>query len=112
MALFHLHTRRRIEPYPAQSLSMRILDAAVYIVGILGPLATIPQVVKIYAAHDAAGVSFFSWAIYALFDIPWILYAVAHKEKPLIVCYSLWLFFNTLVAAGVILYGSGGLLGL
>jgi uncharacterized protein with PQ loop repeat len=107
MSLHHYHTRKRREPYPAQTLYMRLLDGVIYVVGILGPLATIPQVLKIYVAHDAAGVSLFSWAIYALFDIPWIMYAIAHKERPLIICYTLWFFFNSLVLVGVLLYGSG-----
>lgn len=85
---------------------MRVLDIIVYIVGILGPLATIPQVLQIYTTHDATGVSFLSWGTYALFDIPWIIYAIVHREPPLIVCYSLWLIFNSLVAIGVLLYGA------
>jgi uncharacterized protein with PQ loop repeat len=84
---------------------MRVLDVVVYIVGVLGPLATIPQVVQIYSTHDASGVSVLSWGIYTLFDIPWIIYALVHREPPLIVCYILWFIFNGLVAVGAVLYG-------
>ncbi len=108
MSLHHYHLRKRREPFPARSVSLRILDATVYIVGILGPLATIPQVIKIYGAHDASGVSIVSWGLYALFDIPWIMYAIVHKERPLLICYSLWFFFNLLVVVGALMYGSTG----
>ena len=111
MVMHHYHTRRRAEPYPASTFMMRILDFVVYVAGIVGPQATIPQIYKIYFTHDAGGVSLLTWSMYALFDIPWIIYAVVHKERPLVVCYSLWFFFNAIVAIGAGLYG-GGQLGL
>jgi uncharacterized protein with PQ loop repeat len=101
----HLHTRRRQEPYPANTSGLRVLDAVVYVAGIVGPLATIPQVLQIYTTHNASGISFLTWGVYALLDIPWVIYAFAHREPPLIVCYSLWFLFNSLVAIGVLLYG-------
>ena len=100
-----IHHQQR--PYPARAMSTRLLDVLVYTVGILGPLATIPQIVQIYTTHNVSGISFFTWGLYALFDIPWIIYAAAHRERPLIVCYSLWLIFNSLVAVGVALYSPG-----
>ena len=102
----HFHVRRRKEPFPAQSFLLRSLDVVVYVAGVIGPLATIPQVYQIYTTHDATGVSFLSWGMYAVFDIPWIFYAFIHREPPLIVCYSLWFIFNALVAIGVLLYGA------
>lgn len=102
--LHHLHIRKRREPYPARKYWLRLLDGVVYVVGILGPLATIPQIVQIYYFHNASGVSALSWSIYALFDIPFIIYATVHKERPLMICYWLWLFFNSAVAIGAILY--------
>jgi len=103
--LHHLHTRKRREPYPASAYKLRVLDGVVYVVGILGPFATIPQLVQIYTTHSAVGVSVLSWGTYAVFDIPFIIYATVHKEKPLMVCYWLWLFFNCAVAFGAVLYG-------
>jgi uncharacterized protein with PQ loop repeat len=102
----HFHVRKRSEPYPATHVGVRLLDVAVYAAGILGPLATVPQVVTIYATHNASGVSFATWGMYAVFDIPWILYAFIHREPPLILCYVLWFIFNVSVALGALIYGS------
>lgn len=112
MVMHHYHTRRRREPFPARTLGLRVLDLVVYVAGIAGPLATLPQIIKIYSTQDAAGVSLVSWSIFALFDIPWIIYAIVHKERPLVVCYTLWLIANITVALGAFLYngGPGGLL--
>ena len=106
LGFHHWHLRRRVPAVSSRRL-VRLLDVVVYVVGILGPLATIPQVIQIYTTHDATGVSVLSWSMYALFDIPWIVYAVVHKSGPLIVCYLLWFLFNALVAIGALLYGTG-----
>lgn len=101
----HLHRRRRREPYPATGVGLRVLDIVVYAAGIAGPLATIPQVLEIYTTHSAEGVSLVTWLMYALFDLPWVIYAIVHREPPLILCYALWFAFNCAVVVGVLLYG-------
>jgi MtN3 and saliva related transmembrane protein len=98
--------RRRREPFPSPKFWLRFLDVIVYIAGILGPLATLPQLYDIYSRQDAAGVSLLTWIMYAVFDLPWVIYAIVHKEGPLIVCYGLWFTFNVLVVIGVLLYGN------
>ena len=110
MAQLHHHIHNRREPYPARSWSLRLLDRTIYVAGVVGPLMTIPQLIKIYAFHDAAGVSLLTWGAYALLDLPWILYGVAHKLRPITLTYVLWFTFNSLVCLGVLLYGSSSLL--
>ncbi len=104
----HLHLRKRItknlEPYPARTALKRLLDKIVYGVGIIGPVMTIPQILLIYGGRDASGVAPESWFMWALLDIPWILYGLAHKEWPIVVTYTLWFVCNTVVFVGAILY--------
>ncbi len=85
---------------------MRMLDIAVYVVGVAGPLATLPQLIEIYSTHNADGVSFVTWGLYAVTDLPWVIYAFVHREPPLIICYVLWFSFNAAVAIGVLIYGN------
>ena len=104
----HPHIRRRkkgLEPYPARTFWLRTLDTIVYTVGVLGPIFTIPQIIKIYAYHDASSISIVSWTAFALFNIPWIIYGFAHRERPIIITYTLWFLVNITVCAGAILYG-------
>ncbi len=105
MRLHHLHTRKRREPYPAKSKWLRMLDFIVYGAGILGPLATYPQVYQIYSTQNATGLSLLTWGTYALLDIPFIVYSYLHREPPLIICYILWFVFNVAVTIGILLYG-------
>ena len=104
----HLHLRKRIsknlEPFPARSRGMRILDRVVYTVGVIGPVMTIPQIVLIYGSQDATGVSPLSWGAWALLDIPWIVYGLVHREYPIVATYVFWFVSNVLVFVGALLY--------
>lgn len=111
--LHHLHLRKRkaagTHPYPAKSQALRMLDRVVLLGGIIGPMTAIPQVLKIYLLKDAAGVSILSWALPAVLDVPWIVYGVYHRERPIAVTYALWFLANSAVALGVLIYGNGSL---
>ena len=76
-----------------------------YAVGILGPIMTIPQILLIYISRDASGVAAISWFMWTLFAIPWILYGLVHRERPIVITYLLWFFTNMIVFIGAVLYG-------
>jgi uncharacterized protein with PQ loop repeat len=104
----HLHIRKRIhvrhEQYPHPEFLKRMLDRVIYLVGFFGPISTLPQVYTIYAYHNAAGVSVFTWTTLAFFSIIWITYGIVHKEKVIVFTYCLWFVMNSLVAVGAALY--------
>jgi uncharacterized protein with PQ loop repeat len=108
LGLHHYHLRKRkfekLESYPHPELSRRIMDHLIYVVGVLGPIFTIPQVLTIYLHHDAAGVSAISWLAYFLFSIFWFIYGLMHDEKPIIIANGLGIILNGLVAIGAFMY--------
>lgn len=99
----HQHIRKRIykklEVYPSPDPLKRFMDNFIYLIGVLGPLLTIPQVFKIWIAQDASGVSLITWGSYFIFSIFWIIYGVIHEEKPII----LSSFLSLIVQAGVVI---------
>ena len=107
--LHHFHRRKRIhklhELYPTKDPLKRFMDKAIYVVGVFGPLMTIPQVIKIWGDKTAAGVSLLSWVSYLFVAVFWVVYGVMHKEKPIIITYSTWIILEIMVVAGIILYG-------
>jgi MtN3 and saliva related transmembrane protein len=111
--LHHFHLRRRArllrDPYPHYHPSVRMLDNIVLIAGILGPLLTLPQIYKIYVFKEVAGLSFISWFMYAVFNIPWVVYGVVHKAKPILYSQIGWMLTNAFVALGILLYSKNGL---
>jgi len=105
-----MHLRKRgahgYEPYPSRRSFVRMLDGFVLLVGIIAPLMTLPQLLKIYISQSGAGVSVLTWGAYALLDIPWIIYGLVHRSRPITITYTLWCLMNAGVAIGAILYGA------
>lgn len=102
----HQHRLRKQKNKTSNKLpSSQILDKVIFVIAFLGPIFTLDQVYKIYHFHDATGVSLFTWASFATFNIFWIFYGVKHKEKVIILAYSLWFIVNSTVAIGAFMYG-------
>ena len=108
LASHHLHQRQRVykklESYPHPNPYKNFLDKIIYLVSFLGPLFTIPQVMAVWVEKDATGVSLFSWASYSVLAFVWLLYGIAHKEKPIIFANVLWIIMDLLIVIGVVIY--------
>jgi len=106
--IHHIHKRKRVhqglEEYPHKNPYINFLDQLLLVIAILGPIASIPQIMKIYMNKSAAGVSAFSFTLFTIFNIPWIVYGFVHKEKPIIIAYILWFISNLLVVIGTLMY--------
>jgi uncharacterized protein with PQ loop repeat len=107
----HIHLRRRAHrgnsvhyAYPSSNHFIKMMDRMMYAVGIIGPLVSIPQLIEIYARHNAQGISILSWTGYAFLSALWFVYGVVHREKPIILTQFLWLLVNLSVIVGAALY--------
>ena len=104
--MHHFHRRKRIylkhEPYPHPHKWKRLLDEVIYVVGICGPLLTIPQLFTVWVKHNASGLSLFSWVGYAFIAIIWLIYGITHKEKPIIFSNIMWLAMEVLLIIGIL----------
>ena len=107
----HYEIRRRIhekhEPFPHPDKTKRIIDRVIYIVAFLGPLMNLPQLIKIWMLQDATGVSLVSWVGFAVLSVVWLIYGVAHNEKPIILMNFLLLIVQIVITIGIFTYGSG-----
>ena len=45
-----------------------------------------------------------TWLLIFIVTLPWIFYGIAHKDKSIIVSFSLWEVVNLAVVVGVIIY--------
>ena len=108
LGLYHFHKRKRIhqgyESHHHPEISKRLIDKLIYVVAVLGPIMTIPQLIKIWVDKNAAGVSVLSWSSYLVIAIFWLIYGIVHKEKPLIITYTLWIILEAFIVIGVTLY--------
>jgi uncharacterized protein with PQ loop repeat len=53
---------------------------------------------------NADNIAFLSWASWAFFNLFWLAYGIAHKDKPIIITYILWLIVNTMMAVSVLIF--------
>ena len=81
------------------------LDKFLIIVAIAGPMSTLPQIYRIFVHKTAHGVSAWSWGIFGLISIPWLVYGLVHKDKPIIISAALWIFLDTIVMIGALVHG-------
>jgi uncharacterized protein with PQ loop repeat len=100
--LHHFHKRKRRRELDKWK---QLMDRLIYGVVFGAPLLTIPQVTKIWIEKNAASVSVISWSAYLIAAIFWLVYALVHKEKPLIISSIIWIFLDLLIVVGVVVYG-------
>ena len=98
----HIHERKRLD---TDSPFVKGLDKVVIFVSVIFPLLTIPQIYTIYSTQSAQGVSLITWSMFAVCTIPLLLYGIAHKVKPMIVLYAIWLVVYAVLIPGIIVYG-------
>lgn len=108
--LHHISKRKRcadadLQPYPHPNKWVALLDKSMVIIAILGPVFNMPQVLKIYMEHTAAGLAISTWILLTLMKGPWILYARIHKDTPLLVTSILWALSNFAIVIGILIYG-------
>ncbi len=110
LGLHHFHRRKRIykkhERYPSPNKWKRRMDRLILLVGIMGPVMTVPQILKIFIERNAASLSLVTFASYLILDFFWLAYGIMHKEKPIIISFAAWMLLNILIIAGIMMYGS------
>ena len=106
--IHHIHKRKRmckkLKTYPHKNKWINFLDKFLIVVAVIGPLIALPQIIRIFVFNSAAGVSGLSWGLYALFNIPWFIYGIVHKDKPIMITYSLSFVANLTVLTGTLIY--------
>ena len=81
-------------------------EQIIVLVGLVSPIATIPQVIEVFATHrqHAAGQSLTTWSIYMAISILWVIYGLRRREMPLVIGNALGVIMYGLVAAGILIH--------
>lgn len=77
----------------------RTVDSMAYFVGVVGNVAVIPQIIKAWQSN-APGLAVLTWLLFIGIGLIWLVYAVQHKQKPLIVAQIVGISCNVLVVVG------------
>ncbi len=104
----HIHQRKRnvvlTDEYVKPRNYVKLLDKTCIFFSVLMPATTLPQIYKIYATQNVVGLSLSMWVLYTIGVIPFLLYGIVHKEKPLIILNVLWLIAQFVIIVGILLY--------
>lgn len=85
--------------HASRNRATRAIDGLAYMVGIGGNAAVIPQVIKAWQ-NDAPGLAVTTWVLFTLVGVIWLMYAIVHQSKPLIVAQVAGISANLLVVSG------------
>ena len=99
LGMHHLHRRRR-----ASGPALSPFDYLMYGVGLLQPLALVPQVIAIYIDGTKQGVSIATWVALTVFNLLWALYGYVHREKPILIANILLTILDLAIVFGVLFY--------
>ncbi len=104
----HLRNRMRntqgLGAFSSRSARIRALDYLMYFVGIVSPLALLPQILQIYNTQSSEGVSLLTWVLLTFAGILWTMYAVVHKDKHLLFASACMMIFHVALLVGLVLY--------
>jgi len=102
----HFHKRKLagFGKHRHANVLIRLLDKAIYALSILGPLATIPQVLEVWIHKNTSGVSMISWFLLSLIAVTWIIYGVIHRDRAIVLNNGMWVIMDLSVAFGVLIY--------
>jgi len=106
MARYHNHKRIKRTIVAKKTVNARLADRATFIVAILEPLITVPQVITIFSNRTAAGVSLITWVGYEVLTLVWLWYAVVHKDRIIFLYQGLFFIIQTGVIIGGLMYGA------
>lgn len=104
LGLRHKHERTKNHAKETKSKYVIFLDKVTFVAGTVGPFTVLPQIYSIFSTKSATGVSLATWLLIFIVTFPWILYGFSHKDKSIIVSFTLWEVVNLAVVIGVLLY--------
>jgi uncharacterized protein with PQ loop repeat len=105
LGMRHKSERQRAAKRKKDTPYVVFLDKLTFVAGVVGPFTVLPQTYSIFSSHSANGVSLATWVLIFVVTFPWVLYGMAHKDKSIIVSFTLWEIVNLSVVVGVLLYG-------
>ncbi len=75
-------------------------------VGVVGPFATLPQLMKLYFTHSqhASGQSLLSWSLYAGLSMLWFIYGLVVGKLPIYVGNGISMILNILMVIGILIH--------
>ena len=98
--LRHQNKRKK----PTDKKFVKLLDKVCMVFAVLMPATTIPQIWQTFYYKDVSGVSLSMWVLYFLAVIPWFIYGIVHKARPILLLNFLWMIVQGVMVVGILMY--------
>ncbi|MEZ8141139.1 hypothetical protein A1OQ_14095 [Enterovibrio norvegicus FF-162] len=87
----------------------RALEPVMLVMGLVSPLATLPQLYKLYFSHSehAAGLSLITWLLYAAIALLWTIYGLYHKNPTIWAGNGLGFLMYVAMVLGICIHTGG-----
>jgi len=95
---------KHMEKHRNNKEATRKVDRMMAFIGVMGPLATLIQVVHIFATRNVGGISVYTWIGYMIVSTCWFVYGFFYKDKPIMIVNSLSFLVNSFIVAGFVMY--------
>ncbi|MDA7965993.1 SemiSWEET transporter [Ruegeria sp.] len=85
---------------------MQRFEGFMVVVGVVGPFATLPQLIKLFFTHSqhATGQSLLTWSLYAGLSLLWFIYGLIVGKLPIYVGNGLSMVLNLLMVLGILIH--------
>jgi uncharacterized protein with PQ loop repeat len=100
------HTKKRKILITKNQADSKLVDRMTYVVAVIEPAVTLPQVYLIFRDQTAEGIALTSWVGYQLFTLVWLWYGIVHKEKVIIFYQICWFILQSIIITGGVIYGA------
>lgn len=95
---------KHLEKHRCDKETTRKVDRLMAFIGVMGPFATLIQVVHIFTTKNVGGISVFTWIGYMIVSSCWFIYGFFYKDKPIMIVNSLSVLVNAFIVFGFTLY--------
>ena len=80
----------------------RIVQSAVRVIAIVGPLTGLPQVVDAWRRPPASGISLLSWSLFLTISAIWLSHALREQDHELALSNALWIVVDVAIIIGIL----------
>ena len=95
----HPTSSTTIHKFLARKKTKHAVDSMAYVVGVVGSVAVVPQIIIAWRS-EAPGLAIMTWVLFTIVGCIWLVYAIQHRQKPLIIAQLVGISCNLAVISG------------
>ncbi len=90
--------------YKTKKVNGYLIDKILYPLAIISPLFVLPQFYEVWFMRKTDGVSATSWFLMGIMSFLWLLHAVKHQDRMLLLNTAMMVMFNFSILLGIIIF--------